>query len=777
LFSGARTALRNVTAPAQSKIYTVINATTGGFSVVLRGAGPTTGVTILAGESAVCAWNGSDFIKISNAAGSSTFYTVTATAPTTASSNLGAYRYGTLSFSDTGIVQSMQTSVNSYFQNVMQNTSAGASASAEFIAYNDQGTASTNYATVGINSSGYSGTGSINAAGYGYFLTASTDLVLGTIGSNKIHFVVNSGATDAMLIDTASNVGIGVAPSPWYTLSTALQSNGYAFEGRSGTPDYSAYYTNSYLNAAGSAYIYRANGYATAYLQASGIHRWRTAPSGTAGGSVTFTEVMTLDGSGNLGIGTSSPSTKLHVKGTVVSNFGVLTVQDSGGAGTSAYPVIALYDSASTHQGDLGMFAGDQVIANLTSTGKILFKTNNTTVGTFDSAGNLGLGVTPSAWGSGYKALQVGKAGALWSPAADAGGFYQSNNSYFNGSNRLYLTNDYATEYVQTSGQHIWKYAPSGTAGNAITFTQAMTLDASGRLTVGYTSASNNETFGASGTVISKGNTINTFAFDQAGFDYNNSTKQGRFFSTASGGAGYMSFHIASGTQAMTLDASGNLAVGSTDTDSRFKVEKTGIAGLRIGYAGTSVNYYDGDSNIFRSGNGATERARIDSSGVFSVGGTSDLGAGLSQFFDASGRWCTTMQANYPAGGTYYFTAFKTGSTNVGSITSNGSITFFNTTSDYRLKTVIGPVSGAGERLDALEPVEYTWKSNGQQTRGFLAHKFQEIYSDSVTGAKDAVDAKGNPVYQAMQSSSSEVIADLVSEIQSLRKRLAAAGI
>jgi hypothetical protein len=82
LFSGARTALRTVTAPAQSKIYTVINATTGGFSVKLVGAGPTTGVTIVAGESAVCAWNGSDFVKVSNTGGSGTFTNLTVTGNT-----------------------------------------------------------------------------------------------------------------------------------------------------------------------------------------------------------------------------------------------------------------------------------------------------------------------------------------------------------------------------------------------------------------------------------------------------------------------------------------------------------------------------------------------------------------------------------------------------------------------------------------------------------------------------------------------------------------------
>ena len=115
---------------------------------------------------------------------------------------------------------------------------------------------------------------------------------------------------------------------------------------------------------------------------------------------------------------------------------------------------------------------------------------------------------------------------------------------------------------------------------------------------------------------------------------------------------------------------------------------------------------------------------------------------------------------------------FFSSTTNVGSITSNGTITLYNTTSDYRLKNVIGAVSGSGERIDALEPIEYFWKSDGSRTRGFLAHKFQEVYAGSVTGTKDAVDADGKPVYQAMQAGSAEVIADLVAEIQSLRKRI-----
>jgi hypothetical protein len=64
LCTGARTSLKTITAPAQSKAYIVINATTGGYSVKVVGSGPTTGVTIPNGEKALIAWNGSDFVVV-----------------------------------------------------------------------------------------------------------------------------------------------------------------------------------------------------------------------------------------------------------------------------------------------------------------------------------------------------------------------------------------------------------------------------------------------------------------------------------------------------------------------------------------------------------------------------------------------------------------------------------------------------------------------------------------------------------------------------------------
>ena len=140
----------------------------------------------------------------------------------------------------------------------------------------------------------------------------------------------------------------------------------------------------------------------------------------------------------------------------------------------------------------------------------------------------------------------------------------------------------------------------------------------------------------------------------------------------------------------------------------------------------------------------------------------------------------------------------------IGSITQSGTTAvLYNTTSDYRLKDVVGAVSGSGARIDALKPIDYKWKADNSQARGFLAHEFQEVYPNSVTGTKDGtkeeeyeitpavfppknsssveltptepavMGTRTVPDYQSMQASASELIADLVAELQSLRKRIA----
>lgn len=104
-----------------------------------------------------------------------------------------------------------------------------------------------------------------------------------------------------------------------------------------------------------------------------------------------------------------------------------------------------------------------------------------------DANGNIGIGVTPSAWFA-FKAIQIG-AGCF--STYDANNDTRlSSNYYESNSGARYIETDFVTMYQQSTGKHVWFNAPSGTAGAAITFTQAMTLDNSGNLGIGTTSPS-----------------------------------------------------------------------------------------------------------------------------------------------------------------------------------------------------------------------------------------------------------------------------------------------
>jgi hypothetical protein len=120
----------------------------------------------------------------------------------------------TLGYSDTGIVGSFASTVAGYNQVIVQNKSTATNASSNLNVSNDAGTAGSNYAELGINSSTFTGTGSFNIAGASYVASASTDLTLGTYGAYNVHFVTNSSTTDAMTIFNDGGISLGGFSNP-----------------------------------------------------------------------------------------------------------------------------------------------------------------------------------------------------------------------------------------------------------------------------------------------------------------------------------------------------------------------------------------------------------------------------------------------------------------------------------------------------------------------------------------------------------------------------------
>jgi hypothetical protein len=371
------------------------------------------------------------------------------------------------------------------------------------------------------------------------------------------------------------------------------------------------------------------------------------------GGFTTFytngSEQMRLTSTG-LGIGTSSPAQKLDVYNGLIR------------VGGSVNGKLLGFSSSNTQVMDFGVSTGtgsgsDIGLYNLLA-GNFTIGTNSVERMRIDSSGNLGLGVTPSAWASGSRALQIGGSGSAINQTISVGngtnGLDIATNAYYNaGWKYIYSSAFSSARYALDGGTHAWYTAPSGTAGNAITFTQAMTLDASGNLLVGTTSS-------------------------------------------------------VSGTPRAQI------------------VAPSSVAGLVV------QNQTFSNDNIV--------------------------------------SWNTATSGNNTFIGFYTEASI----TNRGSITYNrgAGLVAYNVTSDYRAKDIIGPVVDSGALIDSVPVYMGKMKGATQERPMFIAH---EVPAYAHTGEKDAVDADGKPVYQQMDASA--LVPVMWAEIQSLRQRLAAAGI
>jgi hypothetical protein len=315
---------------------------------------------------------------------------------------------------------------------------------------------------------------------------------------------------------------------------------------------------------------------------------------------------------GDVGIGTSSPNFKLQVAGPIGATGGFSANQTA----TAGFD----YQSATNNSrffswgpvGTVGGFTWFQGSGGNSATNTM----------TLDSSGNLGLGVTPSGWGTNYTALQIGNSGTTGSFIASSSTAIFGQNFYrVNAGTEYYIYSTIANKYSMDSGGHKWYTAPSGTAGatTSITSGQVYTVTTLGSTTLGQWQAY----FSGLSAIPSVGQSITATATG-----------------TLAGGATVT--QTITFTQAMTLDASGNLGVGTTSSPvSKLHVNDGSIrlsnsAGsafgisifsngqssgqLMIGHAyvtpSDNIAYFQNQSNaalVF--GTNATERVRIGSGG------------------------------------------------------------------------------------------------------------------------------------------------------------------
>jgi hypothetical protein len=191
------------------------------------------------------------------------------------------------------------------------------------------------------------------------------------------------------------------------------------------------------------------------------------------------------------------------------------------------------------------------------------------------------------------------------------------------------------------------------------------------------------------------------------------------------------------------------------------------------GSAGAPAIYSTGDTNtgIFfpaadtaAVATGGAERVRVETNGSVLIGNgsapsSSNQGTQFRNLFNVGAHHISQGAAT---ANTYIDWINANGT--IGSISAGGSVVLYNTTSDYRLKENVAPMTGALARIASLKPVTYTWKIDGSDGEGFIAHELAEVCPHAVSGAKDAVDIEGNPKYQGIDTSF--LVATLVKAIQ-----------
>jgi hypothetical protein len=341
----------------------------------------------------------------------------------------------------------------------------------------------------------------------------------------------------------------------------------------------------------------------------------------------------------------------------------------------------------------------------------IAFSEGGTESARIDSGGNFGLGVTPSAWVSTWKALDISTYTSVYGANGNTSGLSQ--NAYYNGTNWIYRNTNAASNYIQSGGQHEWHRAASGTAGNTISFTQAMTLDASGNLGVNLTNPSA-YVAGSSYTALAmNGANGSNIALNGGGTNIGliyGATGGSNLYVTNQTASGNLIFGTGSGTERARITSDGYIKANNSGT---YVTPSTAYHEISTTNAGSRGLYINAQSTSFGGSVCGVEAIRNTTNGTFNLfeGGIQNVG-----------------------------TRFKVLDSGNVQNTNNS----YGAISDVKLKENITDATPKLEKLCQVRVVNYNFKSDQSHKQiGVIAQELEAVFPSMVEETPDR-DLEGN---------------------------------